>query len=59
MTTTPEPRSRNRGSTACVIAITPKVLVSKTSRTRAMGIPRISTTARRTRTDWLARHLSA
>ncbi len=39
LTTTPEPRSRNRGSTACVIAMTPNVLVSKTSRTRAMGVP--------------------
>src|SRR5215470_2068192 len=37
-TTTPDLRSRNRGSTACVIAITPKVLVSNTSRTVAMGV---------------------
>lgn len=39
LTTTPEPRSRNWGSTACVVAITPKVLVSKTSRTRAIDVP--------------------
>lgn len=39
LTTTPEPHSRNWGSTACVVAITPNALVSKTSRTRAMGVP--------------------
>ena len=37
-TTTPDLRARNRGSTACVIAITPKVLVSKTSRAVVMGV---------------------
>lgn len=35
LTTTPEPRSRNWGGTARVFALTPKVVVSKTSRTRA------------------------
>lgn len=38
-TTTPEPRSRNWDSTACVVAITPSVLISKTSRARAMRVP--------------------
>ena len=37
-TTTPDLRARNWGSTACVIAITPKVLVSNTSRTVAIGV---------------------
>jgi hypothetical protein len=37
-TTTPDRRVRNRGSTACVIAITPKVLVSNTSRVVAIGV---------------------
>ena len=37
-TTTPDRRARNCGSTACVIAITPKVLVSNTSRTVAIGV---------------------
>ena len=37
-TTTPERRARNCGSTAWVIAITPKVLVSKTSRAVAIGV---------------------
>jgi hypothetical protein len=34
-TTTHVLRSRNKGSTVCVIAVTPKVLVSNTSRTVA------------------------
>ena len=38
MTTTPDRRSRKPGSTACVIAITPKVLVSKISRAVAIGV---------------------
>ena len=37
-TTTPDLRARNCGSTACVIAITPKVLVSNTSRVVAIGV---------------------
>ena len=37
-TTTPDLRARNWGSTAWVIAITPKVLVSNTSRTVAIGV---------------------
>jgi hypothetical protein len=37
-TTTPDLRARNAGSTACVIAITPKVLVSNTSRTVVIGV---------------------
>ena len=37
-TITPDRRARNWGSTACVIAITPKVLVSNTSRTVAIGV---------------------
>src|SRR5215831_14019002 len=37
-TTTPDLRSRNRGTTACVIAITPKVLVSNTSRAVVIGV---------------------
>lgn len=37
LTITPERRSRIRGMTACVIAITPKVLVSNTLRAVAIG----------------------
>jgi hypothetical protein len=37
-TTTPDLRARSWGSTACVIAIRPKVLVSNTSRTVAIGV---------------------
>src|ERR1044072_7695169 len=37
-TTTPDLRARNCGSNACVIAITPQVLVAKTSRTVVMGV---------------------
>ena len=37
-TTTPDRRARNWGRTACVIAITPKVLVSNTSRAVAIGV---------------------
>ncbi len=37
-TTTPERRARNCASTAWVIAITPKVLVSNTSRVVAIGV---------------------
>jgi len=37
-TTTPAHRSRNCGRTACVIAMTPKVLVSNTSRVVAIGV---------------------
>jgi len=35
---TPFPRYRNCGITACIIAMTPKVLVSKTSRAMASGV---------------------
>ncbi|MOA22596.1 hypothetical protein D3C78_1431640 [compost metagenome] len=38
LTTTPARRARNWGITACVIAITPKVLVSKISRTVSIGV---------------------
>ncbi len=37
-TTTPDLRARSWDSTACVLAITPKVLVSNTSRTVAIGV---------------------
>ena len=37
-TTTPERRARNCGITACVIAITPNVFVSNTSRVVATGV---------------------
>src|SRR5215510_502734 len=37
-TTTPDRCARNCGSTACVIDITPKVLVSNTSRTVDIGV---------------------
>ena len=37
-TTTPDFRARNCGSTACVIAIMPNVLVSNTSRTVVIGV---------------------
>ena len=37
-TTTPDRRARNCGSTAWVNAITPKVLVSNSSRTTAIGV---------------------
>ena len=38
LTTTPARRARSCGSTACVIAITPNVLVSNTSRIVAIGV---------------------
>ena len=38
MTTTPDLRARNWGITACVIAITPNVLVSNTLRTWDIGV---------------------
>lgn len=38
LATTPVLRSRKRGSTACVMAIKPKVSVSKTSRAVAEGV---------------------
>ena len=38
LTSSPERRARNCGSTACAMAIMPKVLVSNTSRTVAMGV---------------------
>jgi hypothetical protein len=37
-TTTPDLLARNCGSTACVIAMTPNVLVSNTSRTVDIGV---------------------
>ena len=40
---TPERRARNCGMTACVIAITPNVLVSNTFRTCDMGVASKST----------------
>src|SRR5262249_29739665 len=38
LTMTPDRRARNCGSTACVMAMTPKVLVSNTSRTVDIGV---------------------